>query len=147
MYILRKISCFFFPILLFFSLCLVIFFSQHSPFSFKNTILYLCTAMRKKIYFHRISHKRDDHKQIQSSTKATLLNHMVTNESAVAQITLSPLWHILYENFRCFIFAFFSMKISLQRYFKAAGIKTNKEKNYLNEIFLQYKMQLSTRKE
>lgn len=39
------------------------------------------------------------------------------------------------------------MKISLQRYFKAAGIKTNKEKNYLNEIFLQYKMQLSTRKE
>lgn len=42
---------------------------------------------------------------------------------------------------------FFSMKISLQRYFKAAVIKTNKEKNYLNEIFLQYKMQLSTRKE
>lgn len=39
------------------------------------------------------------------------------------------------------------MKISLQRYFKAAVIKTNKEKNYLNEIFLQYKMQLSTRKE
>lgn len=38
------------------------------------------------------------------------------------------------------------MKISLQRYFKAAGIKTNKQKNYLNEIFLQYKMQLSTRK-
>lgn len=64
----------------------------------------------EKIYFHRISHKRDDHKQIQSSTKATPLNRMVTNESAVAQITLSPLWHILYENFRCFIFAFFQWK-------------------------------------